>query len=113
MHRLDELPLEVLLLVTSYLAKQADINAFVLSSLPLYHALRGTLYKYNVQHDHGSALLSAAKHGHARLIRPLLDAGASVSALETQNFPVKPSFPFPASVDYHMVNSSQFGFRYL
>ncbi|KJK67376.1 Ankyrin repeats 3 copy [Aspergillus parasiticus SU-1] len=108
MHQLDQLPLEVLFLITSYLAFQGDINALVRSNRTLYHALRGALYKYNVQHNHSSALLHASKHGHTHLIKPLLDAGASVRALETQNFPVKSSLS--ANANFHVVNDSQFGY---
>lgn len=108
MHQLDQVPLEVLFLITSYLTAQGDINTLVQSNRTLYHALRGTLYKYNVQHDHGSPLLHAAKHRHTHLMKPLLKTGASISTLETQNFPVKSTLP--ANLGYHIVDSSQFGY---
>ncbi|QRD92440.1 hypothetical protein F9C07_2236657 [Aspergillus flavus] len=41
-------------------------------------------------------------------MKPLLKTGASISTLETQNFPVKSTLP--ANLGYHIVDSSQFGY---
>ncbi|KAE8329642.1 ankyrin repeat-containing domain protein [Aspergillus sergii] len=75
MHQLDHSPLEVLLLITSYLAFQGDINSLVQSNRTLYHTLRGTLYKHNVQHNHSSAhyaLLLAVRGRHFTTLKTLL-----------------------------------------
>ncbi|KAJ5795006.1 hypothetical protein N7457_001605 [Penicillium paradoxum] len=77
---LDQLPLELLQMIAGELSSEKDINALVQTTRTLYHHLHLFLYKHNIQHHQGSALLWAAKNGYVDLAVRLLDAGASIAA---------------------------------
>ncbi|GAB1202090.1 hypothetical protein APSETT445_000701 [Aspergillus pseudonomiae] len=82
MARLDQLPLELLILTAQSLHNQKDISALVRTNKTLHHALYALLCRFNVEHHQSSALLWAARNGYTDLATRLLDAGANISSHE-------------------------------
>ncbi|OOF91996.1 hypothetical protein ASPCADRAFT_210863 [Aspergillus carbonarius ITEM 5010] len=80
MTSLSHLPLELLRWVAAYLDTPRDIGHFMQTTKRLYHALHPFLCEFNVRHEESSALLWAAREGHARLVGQLLAAGANIAA---------------------------------
>lgn len=85
MSQLVSLPTELLLTVAESLPNQKDLSDFVQTTKRTYTVLQPYLYKNNIQNHGTSALLWAAKHGHTTLTKRMLDAGASISALNTNH----------------------------
>jgi ankyrin repeat protein len=74
------LPNELLLLVTSYLVTQKDINSLARTTTLLYDVLDAYLYRYNVERDKCSALLWASENGQEVTAKKSVAAGANVNA---------------------------------
>ena len=101
MARLDQLPLELLILSAQSLHNQRDINALVRTNKTLHHALYDFLCRFNVEHHQSSALLWAARNGDTGLVTRMLDAGASISAFER---PTEVTYGPDDSVELYKVN---------
>ncbi|KAF2788272.1 hypothetical protein K505DRAFT_197347, partial [Melanomma pulvis-pyrius CBS 109.77] len=68
-----DLPCELLCLVLENLLLQRDMNALARTNRFLYDLLNIHLYRYNVQHSGGFALLWAAERGQLGTARMSLE----------------------------------------
>jgi ankyrin repeat protein len=75
-----DLPNELLLGISEYLASEGDINAVAQANRHLYQLLGGYLYRYNVQESGSSALLWAARHGQEATAQKSLRERANIQA---------------------------------
>jgi ankyrin repeat protein len=75
-----DLPNELLLGISEYLASEGDINAVAQANRHLYQLLGGYLYRYNVQQSGSSALLWAARHGQEATAQKSLREKANIQA---------------------------------
>ncbi|KAB8259202.1 ankyrin repeat protein [Aspergillus pseudonomiae] len=101
MARLDQLPLELLILTAQSLHNQKDISALVRTNKTLHHALYAFLCRFNVEHHRSSALLWAARNGYTDLVTRMLDAGANISSYES---PTEATYDPDNLVDLSEVN---------
>ncbi|RHZ73814.1 hypothetical protein CDV55_103173 [Aspergillus turcosus] len=76
MSRLESLPDELLLLITSFTTSEFTIAALARSSHRLYSICDSCLYQWNVVHGQSWALDWAAEHGNMVTFQKALDAGA-------------------------------------
>jgi ankyrin repeat protein len=74
MPTLTDLPLEILLIIWSYLDKEREMNALVRSCQLLYTKLNLTLYRHNLGHG-SSAVRWAAENSRIDTMLKLIDAG--------------------------------------
>jgi hypothetical protein len=77
---LGGLPTEIILAIAAYLPHQKDIASLVYQNRRLYHLLRDTLFRRNIETEGSSALLWAAAKNRVDLAKDLLEAGADTRA---------------------------------
>jgi ankyrin repeat protein len=76
---------ELLQCISEILQLERDINAFTQVNRRLYHLLNNYLYRYNIKHSGGSALLWAALNGQEATAQNLLGERAYVQAKSNDN----------------------------
>ncbi|GES58173.1 ankyrin repeat-containing protein [Aspergillus terreus] len=67
------LPLEILVEIASYLRRQSDILALLLTSRHLHHVLINSLYKLNCRRRQASALRIVAGQGNVQAVQRFLE----------------------------------------
>jgi ankyrin repeat protein len=78
MQRIQDLPIEILLMIAGHFDLEQDINSLAQTSCQFYGVLDPFLYRHNAIQHRMSALVWAAKQGFPQTARRSLDAGSKV-----------------------------------
>ncbi|OKL59227.1 hypothetical protein UA08_05906 [Talaromyces atroroseus] len=76
---LVDLPMELVLLLETFLPTEADINSLSQTSCRFYSILNPYLYRYNSQHNNSSALLWAVRYGNLSTAKLSIQGGANTN----------------------------------
>ncbi|KAL5343056.1 ankyrin repeat-containing domain protein [Aspergillus crustosus] len=80
--RLLDLPNDILLLIGDQVPSETDLSSLTKTTRRLYCTLSDFLHQNNIRHFNSSALLWAARHGRADIVKRMVSLNANLNAQE-------------------------------